>query len=958
MNATPCGVRRCSIRQPRRPASCLAQLLVGPIRLALFAVLFFSCATLRAQTVTYSGGPVDLGSVNIGSTATSANVTFNIPNGQTASIGGVSAQSFGATLQDFTIAAQTCSGTITGPATCTVKVNFKPVAVGSRNGALTLNASGGTTIVIPIHGIGVGSQLVFSPDSTTVTSTVTPLSPVFYSPTTLVYDGAGNLYFNDILNNRILQQSATGVLSTVLTLPGTIMSSMAISGNGTLYVSVPQQGKVYAIVPGVSSTALTFTGATLSQPSGVAIDGSGNLYVADAQANRIIRSALDGSSATVLPLTGLATPLSAPEGLALDTTGNLFIADTGHQRIVQVALATGAASPVTVTGALFFNFYGLTVDASGTLYVADTSNHRIERIAPGGAAAAILTPNFAFSAPTGVILATNGDLIVADNNTGLVRITRSSPTSPLNFPTPTPVGNLDAADGAKSVTLQNIGNAPLQLTVPSGTNTNPSSSSAAFAATSASTCPLLTSTSTAASGQLASGIVCNYAVAFTPTAIGANTGTLSVVSLPTGAAAPVTQTVLLSGTGLGTVDAFLVTAPATALTGTPVSFTVTARLNGLTGTSYRGTINLTSTDPAAVFLGGTSYTFTAVDAGVHTFTAPANGIRFGTVGTFTITAKDTASASTGTSNPIVVSHGVITPTLTLASSLNPIFISNNTTLTATLTASSGTPTGTITFFDGAVSLGSGAVSNGAASITTSFLATGTHNIVAVYSGDTNFTTATSNTIPEAVEDFSLTPTTRKAVHPPRRIGDVQLHSRSRRRHHVPRTHFAQRLRPAHRRHLHAHADQRSRWVRHSQSCARHQRPRHRASHAAAASLLTLARRLRTHRLRSSIRSAVLTQSSPPLRSAARPARLLRRHHRPHRLPQRHSQRLLRPGSPDVHHHGHRDIRRAHTQRHRHSHRAVTGDHPHEPYSPTRPADPPGATAGHSRRRVSPRPALT
>ncbi len=90
-------------------------------------------------------------------------------------------------------------------------------------------------------------------------------------------------------------------------------------------------------------------------------------------------------------------------------------------------------------------------------------------------------------------------------------------------------------------------------------------------------------------------------------------------------------------------------------------------------------------------------------------------------------------------------------TTTLASSINPTVFGQTVTLTATVSASSGTPTGTVTFKDGTTTLGSGTLTSGQAAFTTAALSTGIHpNLTAVYSGDANYLTSTSPTLAQTV----------------------------------------------------------------------------------------------------------------------------------------------------------------------------------------------------------------
>ncbi len=104
------------------------------------------------------------------------------------------------------------------------------------------------------------------------------------------------------------------------------------------------------------------------------------------------------------------------------------------------------------------------------------------------------------------------------------------------------------------------------------------------------------------------------------------------------------------------------------------------------------------------------------------------------------------------------------PVIALTGTPNPVFLLNPVTFTATVTASTYTPTGSVTFLDGTTPLGTVSLSGGVASLTTSTLAIGLHNITAVYS-DTIFPSDTSNVVPELVEDFSLTITNPDVVIP-------------------------------------------------------------------------------------------------------------------------------------------------------------------------------------------------
>jgi hypothetical protein len=95
------------------------------------------------------------------------------------------------------------------------------------------------------------------------------------------------------------------------------------------------------------------------------------------------------------------------------------------------------------------------------------------------------------------------------------------------------------------------------------------------------------------------------------------------------------------------------------------------------------------------------------------------------------------------------------PAIAVASSANPVLVQNAVTFTAIVSSAVSTPTGTMTFEDGATVLGSGMLAAGVATFTTSNLTVGTHTITAVYSGDGNFAAATSACLTQTIQDFNL-----------------------------------------------------------------------------------------------------------------------------------------------------------------------------------------------------------
>jgi subtilase family serine protease len=143
----------------------------------------------------------------------------------------------------------------------------------------------------------------------------------------------------------------------------------------------------------------------------------------------------------------------------------------------------------------------------------------------------------------------------------------------------------------------------------------------------------------------------------------------------------------------------------------------------------------------------------------------ATGVLSGTptaagVSTFTIQVADAESTPATATAPFsltVVAAPVPSPTtITLTSSSTTVGTGKSVTFTATVSGSGGTPTGTVTFYNGTASIGTGTLANGVATLTTSFSAAGTAIIQATYGGDANFAGSTSASLTETIVNPGFT----------------------------------------------------------------------------------------------------------------------------------------------------------------------------------------------------------
>ena len=114
----------------------------------------------------------------------------------------------------------------------------------------------------------------------------------------------------------------------------------------------------------------------LFNPTGVAVDGSGNLFIADTGNNRVVKVKPDGTQATV------GSGLSRPGGVAVDGAGDVFIADQGNGNEVVKVNPDGTQAIVAIAG--LNHPEGVAVDGAGDVFIADTGNSQVVELKADG----------------------------------------------------------------------------------------------------------------------------------------------------------------------------------------------------------------------------------------------------------------------------------------------------------------------------------------------------------------------------------------------------------------------------------------------------------------------------------------------------------------------------------------------------------------------------------------------
>jgi sugar lactone lactonase YvrE len=232
---------------------------------------------------------------------------------------------------------------------------------------------------------------------------------------------------------------------------GTVLAKVPLYGTGTGPEVGYFPGTLIAIDPTVNTLQLKY-------PQAVAVDGAGDLYIADYSNDRVVKVPAGAGAATSIDPSVGGKSLSGPQGVALDGAGDLFIADAGNERIVEVAIdGTLTAIAPTVNGKGFDDPLGIAVDGAGDLFVADQYNNRVVEVPSGGGTAIAIDPTAGGKSlfyPTAVAVDASGDLFIADyQNSRVVKVPPGGGTPTAIAPAP----NGQALDGVVGVAVDAAG---------------------------------------------------------------------------------------------------------------------------------------------------------------------------------------------------------------------------------------------------------------------------------------------------------------------------------------------------------------------------------------------------------------------------------------------------------------------------------------------------------------------
>ena len=317
-----------------------------------------------------------------------------------------------------------------------------------------------------------------------------PASAELHTPTDICFDTKGNLYIADSFN-AVIREVSAGVISTIagttavgyagdgdLATKAALLApfSVAVDASGNVFIVENGDSRIREVdaakmnintvvgngYDGFAGDGSSATKAQLNYPTGIALDSSGNMYIADFL-NLRIRKVASGNISTVagngvLSFSGdggqaLSAQMNAPQGVVSDRAGNFYVSDTGNNVVRQVAkngVITTIAGNGTAgsngdgsagTGAQLNSPAGLALDSSGNLYISDSLNAKVRKVSSSGAITTVAgngTPGFGgdgasaasaqLNTPLGLAVDASGNLYIADFSNNRIRMVSPSGT--------------------------------------------------------------------------------------------------------------------------------------------------------------------------------------------------------------------------------------------------------------------------------------------------------------------------------------------------------------------------------------------------------------------------------------------------------------------------------------------------------------------------------------------------
>ena len=317
-----------------------------------------------------------------------------------------------------------CPGAQTTPAPCnqTLTLNYN-VEVTTTFGTPKVVTQGAPNLDFKLSSGGTCTGTVTGGNSCTVNVTFAPLAPGVRMGAVQLFDSSGNLLVTTMIHG-VGQGPAIafgpGVQTTVPASGLSHPDGVAVDGAGDIFIADSGNNRVVEVPAGGGTQTTVNTGSyTLNSPFGVAVDGAGDVFIADSGNNRVVEVPAGGGTQTTVN-TGSYT-LNSPFGVAVDGAGDVFVADSGNNRVVEVPAGGGTQTTVN-TGSYTLNSpFGVAVDGAGDVFVADSGNNQVVEVpAGGGTQTTVNTGSYTLKSPFGVAVDGAGNVFIADTENNWV----------------------------------------------------------------------------------------------------------------------------------------------------------------------------------------------------------------------------------------------------------------------------------------------------------------------------------------------------------------------------------------------------------------------------------------------------------------------------------------------------------------------------------------------------------
>ncbi|MBM3739098.1 MAG: hypothetical protein FJW39_25265 [Acidobacteria bacterium] len=272
-------------------------------------------------------------------------------------------------------------------------------------------------------------------------------------PSAAAADPDGTLYIADTGNGRLRRVSPDGTIQTIATAQPNEITAVAVEPGGSVLFGGrflrrrTREGTIQDVIPltdaGFAGDGGPANAARIALIRGIAVNGAGEIFIADTPNRRVRMIGTNGQINTVVGSGSYrasgdggpasAAPLSEPGKITVDPAGTLYFADRGNRRVRRIGV-NGVIAPVAGTGASLLTVEGVAADARGNVYVSDPRQNRVWRLEPGGRAAPFAgtgTPGFSgdgaqataarLDSPGALAFAADGSLLIADQGNFRVR---------------------------------------------------------------------------------------------------------------------------------------------------------------------------------------------------------------------------------------------------------------------------------------------------------------------------------------------------------------------------------------------------------------------------------------------------------------------------------------------------------------------------------------------------------